>query len=205
MTSEQTGARAVRKATPADLPAIYDICRRTADAGVDATALYCDPQMPGTIWAAPYALFEPDFTFVLGDGDRPALGYVLAVPDTAAFERRLDAEWWPEARQRFAGFVPRNEAEANALRHIVSPENHIDEIVVQYPAHLHINLLPEAQGSGWGRRLIDTELAALRAAGITGVHLGVSPTNERAMGFYRRLGFTDVSRDGRVTFAMSLR
>ena len=204
MTSEQSGARAVRKATPADLPAIYDICLRTADSGVDATALYGDPHMPGTVWAAPFALFEPDFTFVLGDGERPALGYVLAVPDTVAFDKRLDAEWWPEARRRFAGFEPRNEAEVNALKHIVSPENRIDDIVAQYPAHLHINLLPEAQGGGWGRKLIETELAALRAAGVRGVHLGVSPTNERAKGFYRRLGFDDVSRDGRVIFAMSL-
>ena len=204
MTSERAYGRAVRKATPADLPAIYDICLRTADAGVDATALYGDPQMPGTVWAAPYALFAPDFTFVLGDGDRPALGYVLAVPDTAAFEDRLDAEWWPEAQKRFAGFVPRNEAEANALRHIVSPERHPDDLAADYPAHLHINLLPEAQGSGWGRRLIETELAALRAAGIKGVQLGVSPSNERAKGFYRALGFADVSRDGKVTFAMKL-
>jgi ribosomal protein S18 acetylase RimI-like enzyme len=204
MTIDHSGARAVRRATPADLPAIYDICLRTADAGVDATALYGDPQMPGIVWAAPYAVFEPDFTFVLGDGDRPALGYVLAVPDTIAFEKRLEAEWWPEARKRFADFTPRNEAEANALRHIVSPEHHGDELLAKYPAHLHINLLPEAQGSGWGRRLIDTELEALQAAGIKGVQLGVSPTNERAKGFYRRLGFTDVSRDGKVTFAMSL-
>ena len=29
-----------------------------------------------------------------------------------------------------------------------------DAIVATYPAHMHINLLPEAQGKGWGRRLI---------------------------------------------------
>jgi ribosomal protein S18 acetylase RimI-like enzyme len=203
MISEQYGARAVRLATPADLPAIYEICLRTADAGVDASHLYSDPLMPGTIWAAPYAVLEPDFAFVLGEGER-ALGYVLAVPDTAAFARRLETEWWPEARRHFAGFTPVNTTEENALRHIVSPESRSDEMLEQYPAHLHINLLPEAQGGGWGRRLIDTQLAALRNAGIKGVHLGVSPTNERAKGFYRRLGFDDISRDGRVIFAMAL-
>jgi len=204
MTSEQSGGRAVRRATPADLPAIYEICLRTADSGVDATALYADPQLPGTIWAAPYAVLEPAFAFVLGDGGRPALGYVLAVPDTAAFDRRLEAEWWPEARRRFGGLVPRNETEAVALERILNPESRVDELLEQYPAHLHINLLPEAQGGGWGRRLIEAELDALRQAGVRGVHLGVSPTNERAKGFYGRLGFTDVSRDGRVIFAMSL-
>lgn len=204
MTSEQSGGRAIRRTKPADLPAIYEICLKTADAGVDASALYSDPQMPGTIWAAPYAVLEPEFAFVLGDGDRPALGYVLAVPDTAAFDRRLEAEWWPEARRRFAGFVPRNETEVGALERILTPESRAGELLEQYPAHLHINLLPEAQGGGWGRRLIETELDALRQAGVKGVHLGVSPTNERAKGFYRALGFTDVSRDGRVIFAMSL-
>lgn len=204
MTSEQTNARSIRRATPADLPAIYDICLRTADAGVDATTLYSDAQMPGTVWAAPYAVLEPDFAFVLGNGNRPALGYVLAVPDTAAFERRLETEWWPEARRRFAGLVPRNDAEANVLRNIADPEHHPDDLLAQYPAHLHINLLPEAQGNGWGRKLIDTQLATLRAAGIKGVQLGVSPTNERAKGFYRALGFDDVSRDSKVTFAMAL-
>jgi ribosomal protein S18 acetylase RimI-like enzyme len=204
MTSEQSAGRAIRRSKPADLPAIYDICLKTADAGVDASALYSDPQMPGTIWAAPYAVLAPEFAFVLGDGDRPALGYVLAVPDTAAFDRRLEAEWWPEARRRFAGFVSRNETEAGALERILTPESRADELLEQYPAHLHINLLPEAQGGGWGRRLIETELDALRQAGVKGVHLGVSPTNERAKGFYRALGFTDVSRDGRVIFAMSL-
>ncbi len=204
MTSEQSGGRAIRRSTPADLPAIYEICLKTADAGVDGTALYSDPQMPGTVWAAPYAVLEPEFAFVLADGGGPALGYVVAASDTAAFDRRLDAEWWPEAQRRFGGFVPRNEAEANVLHHIMNPESRLEDLLEQYPAHLHINLLPEAQGGGWGRRLIETQLHALREAGIRGVHLGVSPTNERAKGFYRALGFTDVSRDGRVIFAMSL-
>lgn len=204
MTREQSGGRAIRRSKPADLPAIYEICLMTADAGVDATALYSDRQMPGTVWAAPYAVLEPDFAFVLADGEGPALGYVLAAPDTAAFDRRLDSEWWPEAQRRFAGFVPRNEIEANTLRHIMAPESHAAELLEEYPAHLHINLLPEAQGAGWGRRLIATQLDALRQAGVRGVHLGVSPSNERAKGFYRALGFTDVSRDGRVIFAMSL-
>ena len=70
---------------------------------------------------------------------------------------------------------------------------------------MHINLLPHVQASGWGRRMIDTELAALRAHGVAGVHLGVSPANEPAKGFYRHLGFEDISRDGKVIFGMRFR
>ena len=34
-----------------------------------------------------------------------------------------------------------------------------------------------------------TLFAALRDRGVSGVHLGVGPTNTRAIGFYRHLGF----------------
>src|SRR3569623_1658012 len=61
---------------------------------------------------------------------------------------------------------------------------------VDYPAHLHIIPLPEVQSGGWGRRLIETELDALRKSGAKGVQLGVSPTNIRAQGFYKHVGFT---------------
>ena len=58
-----------------------------------------------------------------------------------------------------------------------------------YPAHLHVNLLPEAQRDGWGRRLIERELDALQTAGAAMVHLGVSLKNERVVAFYEKLGF----------------
>ena len=47
----------------------------------------------------------------------------------------------------------------------------------EYPAHLHIDLLPELQGQGWGRRLIDTLVAALRERGVRGpAPRGIRPT-----------------------------
>ncbi len=194
---------AICPVTQSDIEALFDICLRTADAGNDATALYSDPHLPGYIWAAAYGVLEPASAFVLARDGR-ALGYVLAVPDTAAFSRRLEAEWWPGVRQKLAGFVPKTPHDAAALQRILQPEYHPDWLAADYPAHLHINLLPEAQSGGWGRRLIATELEALRAAGVTGVHLGVAPANERAKGFYRHLGFADLSRDGKVLYGMRL-
>jgi ribosomal protein S18 acetylase RimI-like enzyme len=37
------------------------------------------------------------------------------------------------------------------------------------------------------------------------VHFFVWPTNQRAVGFYQHLGFTMISAEGAVTFAMDLR
>jgi ribosomal protein S18 acetylase RimI-like enzyme len=38
--------------------------------------------------------------------------------------------------------------------------------------------------------------AAVAATGATGVHFGVNPANEPALGFYRHLGFEQLRVDG---------
>ena len=64
--------------------------------------------------------------------------------------------------------------------------------LAEYPAHLHIDLLPELQGQGFGRRLIDTLRAALAARGVPAVHLGMDAANTGARAFYDRLGFHEL-------------
>lgn len=202
--TEKTSALSIRRATEADMDALYEICLKTADSGKDASALYSNPKLPGYIWAAPYGKFEPDFTFLLDDGEK-AIGYVIGTPDTAAFGARLAAEWWPDIRKIVAGMQPSAPLDAGALERIANPDRPLADLHADYPAHLHINILPDAQSSGWGRRLIETQLEALKAHGAAGIHLGVSPTNEKAKGFYRHLGFEDISRDGHVIFGMKFR
>ena len=194
----------IRSAIPADMDALYEICLLTADSGVDATGLYGNPKLPGYVWAAPYGAREPSFAFLLTDGER-RLGYCIGVPDTAAFETRLDREWWPKVRAELAGFKPAAKYDEMVLGKINTPDRHDADQLVDYPAHLHINLLPEVQSGGWGRRLIETELDALRKSGAKGVQLGVSPTNIRAQGFYKHVGFTDISKPGHVTYGMKFR
>ena len=203
MTDEPRPPFAIRRAEPRDIEALYEICLLTADSGVDASALYSDRRLPGYIWSAPYGELEPDFAFVLAAGER-VLGYVVGTPDTVAFEARLERDWWPKVRQTNTSKTPQKPHDADVLRRIATPETH-DTAHEDKPAHLHINLLPEAQSGGWGRRMIDTELDALRRAGAKGVQLGVSPSNERAKGFYAHVGFTDISGPGHVTYAMKLR
>ena len=67
-----------------------------------------------------------------------------------------------------------------------------DELAARYPSHLHINLLPRLQASGHGSQLIKTLITALRRQGSRGVHLHVPRANQRAAGFYRYLGFTEL-------------
>jgi ribosomal protein S18 acetylase RimI-like enzyme len=65
-----------------------------------------------------------------------------------------------------------------------------------YPSHLHVDLLPRAQGHGYGRRMMEEVMAKLRQKGSPGAHLGVSEVNSRAFRFYQRLGFNELIRVG---------
>ena len=66
-------------------------------------------------------------------------------------------------------------------------------VLGEFPAHLHINLLPSGQGRGAGGRLVATLFDALRERSVEGVHLGVGRRNERAIGFYEHLGFRPIA------------
>ena len=83
-------------------------------------------------------------------------------------------------------------ADEELIRTIHHPHPPVPEVVEDYPSHLHIDLLPEAQGHGLGRVLIDTLGAALARSGSTGVYVGVAAVNTPALGFYRKVGFVDL-------------
>ncbi|WHO72009.1 GNAT family N-acetyltransferase [Rhizobium sp. BT03] len=193
----------IRPAIEADTDALFDICLKTANGGEDASALYSDPHLPGYIWSVPYLKFARDFAFVLVQGDRP-VGYVVGVPDTGGFDKTLEANWWPFVRREIAGLTPTRPRDADVIERIQNPRSGTTWLQDDYPAHLHINILPGLQAGGWGRKMISTELEALRNHGVAAVHLGVDPNNERARGFYRHLGFSELERDGSVAFAMRI-
>ena len=186
----------VRRYRPDDLDDLYRFCLQTADSGQDGTALFRDPQLPGNVYAAPYGLFEPSLAFVAEDAAGVG-GYVLAALDSDAFQQRLEQDWWPALRARYAEpSQHRGEAisapERRALQNIHHPFGPPREVVERFPSHLHIDLLPRVQGHGMGRRMIATLMSALRGQGSRGVHLLVGSSNQRAMGFYRHVGFTEL-------------
>lgn len=195
----------IRPYRASDLPALYEICLRTGAAGRDATELVEDRTLFGALFAAPYGVLEPEHAFVLDDGTGAAVGYVLGAIDTVAFEARCEATWWPPLRERH----PLTEGGAaldDLLIHLVHHRSVPDpQIVREHPSHLHIDLLPSAQGAGWGARLLDALYDRLTLDGSPGVHWGVSTANEPAIGFYRHLGAPELRSDGAIiTFGRSL-
>lgn len=193
--------RAAKADDTAEVDRLYEICLRTSASGDDATALFEDRRLPGDIFVGPYLRYAPDLAWVLARADQPASGYVLGVADTKSFEQTLEREWWPTLRRRHSQQPAQGDtADAWAQKWIADPPAAPTDITSEYPAHLHIDLLPEGQGGGNGRRLIDTLLRGLRERGASGVHLGVGKANTRAVGFYRRLGFEQLTEDSSTAY-----
>lgn len=179
---------AIRPYHPSDLTALYHICLGTGDAGQSAEHLYLDPDLLGHYYAAPYAVLEPELSFVLTHNGVPC-GYVLAAQDTATFGKRCETEWFPPLRTRYPLPVAEiHSPDAQMIRNLHRGHRQVNEFP-EYPAHLHIDILPAGQSSGWGRRLIETLAAQLRTLGAPGVYLGVGGRNTRAIGFYEHVGF----------------
>jgi ribosomal protein S18 acetylase RimI-like enzyme len=172
---------------PSDLPMLYRICLLTGDSGQDATHLYKDLDLLGHLYVAPYALFGPDLCFMLTHLQQPC-GYVLGTKNTVFFREQCEAQWFPALRERYA-LPPESDTskDATLIRHIHL--GYRNRLHPNYPAHLHIDLLPVAQGKGWGRNMMNTFLNKLRELNIPGVELGVGKRNTNAIGFYEALGF----------------
>lgn len=179
----------IRAYRASDRDALYRVCVQTADRGGDASPLHRDLSLTGAVWVGPYLEREPELASVLDDG-AGAQGYVIGALDTLAFERWRDTQWMPRLRELHPAdeFEPgtRDAALVTLIHH---PMTAPLEVSSRYPSHLHIDLLPRWQSGGWGRLLIERLFRQLTDRGSSGVFLGVNPDNERAVGFYRHLGF----------------
>ena len=183
----------IRPYRPEDRDAVYDICIRTGYEGGDARGVYRDHDLLPDMFAGPYTVLEPDLAFVLDDGGR-AVGYVVGTSDTPRFVRDFRERWLPTVAARH----PKPEAEPSTLEEsmtalLYTPEHMLAPEAADYPAHLHIDLLPEYQGRGFGRQLLNTLFAALAEAGVERVHLVMAKGNTGARAFYDRMGFHEIA------------
>jgi len=188
----------IRPVEPADLEACYAISLATGFEGGDAAHLYRDPKLMGHIYVAPYARLEPALALVVEDGDGVA-GFAVGTADTAAWETRLEREWWPALRERYAdpADVPADERTPDQRRAIMihHPVKTPADVTARFPAHLHMNLLPRLQRRGIGSALLG---AWLERVGACDLHVGVNRANLGGARFWAARGFADLVVPGRT-------
>lgn len=186
----------IRDYKETDLPYLYEICLKTGDNGKDASELYNDPYVLGQYYAAPYAFFEKDCVLILEGtyhGIQRPLGYILGTSDTINYTDWFNRHWRPAAQGLYGGTEGCKSPAEQATRKLFVRDLICPPWAETYPGHIHIDLLPQAQGGGWGRKLMDALSERFAEKGCRGFHLGVSGTNTGAIAFYRRYGMTEIA------------
>jgi GNAT superfamily N-acetyltransferase len=154
--------------------------------------------MMGHIYLGPYALLEPALALVVEDGEGVA-GFAIGTADTMAWEERLEREWWPSLRERYAdpADVPPEERTPDQRRAFMihHPAKTPSAVAGEYPAHLHVNLLPRMQRRGIGSELLGAWLAKI---GAQAVHVGVNRANSGGVRFWAARGFEELPVPGRT-------
>jgi GNAT superfamily N-acetyltransferase len=179
-----------------DVDALYAISLATADAGADASPLYQDKHLVGAIYSVPYATLDPDLVVMAADEEGVA-GFVLGAVDTVSWEARLEQIWWPQLRRRYPAPDPEARGswtpDQRRMSMIHHPERAPIQVVREFPAHLHLNLLPRHQGRGVGTQLFHAWLRLANGRGASATHVGVNRANARAMAFWSKMGFRSIT------------
>jgi len=183
----------VRPYRPSDRPAVRRICVETGYLGDPVQWQWRDERSFADLFCGWYTDHAPQTAWVAVRAGR-VVGYLLGCADSTAVPDPVRA-LVPQVLRR--GLLVRPGTAAVLWRGLADgvslmrrgdglPEPVLDE---RWPAHLHIDLLPVARGSGVGARLVRTWLDHLRREGVAGCHLETMAENTAAIGFFERQGF----------------
>jgi GNAT superfamily N-acetyltransferase len=181
----------VRRYAEADRAQLLALSGRAGE-GAPTASLWGHEESAAAVYLTPYLDFEPESVFVAVVDGEPA-GYLAgslgtAVPSESArmdrairehrlFLRRGPALFFARSLLDMAGAALRRQPTAGEL----------DD--PRWPAHLHINLLPRARGTGAAAALMERWLDRLRDTGTPGCYLQTLVENARAVRFFERMGF----------------
>ena len=136
---------------------------------------------------------EPDNCFVAVDENDRAVGYILCAENYDNYKNVFRKEYLT----RFRKYEFINKATAVISTLIQSAHKK------EYPAHMHIDILPEYQRMGLGHKLMDALCANLKEKEIKGVCLTTWSKNKKGCNFYKKYGFTLLeTKAGTAVFAL---
>ncbi len=194
----------IRNYKEKDKNKIAEICLLTGYSGEDASKFFKHKELLAEFYALPYLEHEPEICFVATINDE-AIGYIIGTKDSVAFGKWAEENWFPPLRKKY----PLNTDYATDF------EKRIIELIhegykpkpelLDYPAHLHIDILPLAQGQGVGKRLIQTFTNKLKELNVPALHLEVGKRNTNAVSFYKKVGFHIIHEyEFSIAFGMKL-
>jgi ribosomal protein S18 acetylase RimI-like enzyme len=184
-------AFAIRPYRRADREAVRDVCWQTAYLGSPIDFLYQDRESWADLFTSYYTDAEPESAWVVVAPDQRVVGYLLGCVDT----RRATSEWRIALRHHVTRFLWARPGTAafwwrlfrDRIRAAGRAGTPVD--LVRFPAHTHIDLLPEARACGVATRLFEAWHARLEQLGVPGVHCQILAANVRVTALLTRLGY----------------
>ena len=193
----------IRNFHSSDLFQLYQICLQTGANGEDATGLV-EPELLGHLYAAPYAIREPELCYVVTVSGWP-MGYILGTANTPEFNRWAEVHWWPDVRRKYPIAGAKDARQRAIIELLHRPAKPVPSYCREYPAQLHMDLLKPVQSGGHGSRLMEKFLTTLSHQNVVGVHLEVSKGNQRAAAWYPRFGFEVIEESkSRLVYGLKL-
>jgi GNAT superfamily N-acetyltransferase len=153
------------------------------------------------LWYKAYVYLTPDTCFVLDDGTGRVVGYCIGTADTTAFAHRWRTVFAPVVDPVL---VPSLDVQTNdplmerddvkSFRSAIYDANCSmlrawPQMLQQYPAHMHMVILPEYQRRGYGTMLIEIFFQIVKSQGANGVHVDTVVHNVIGRLFYSKNGF----------------
>lgn len=198
---------------------INEACCRTGDGGKEIAP----ERWPffQKIWVSPYERFCSNEAYLLEkkEGDQfEKIGYLTGCFSTHSLKIKKQKHLDRDLFRALSGEIQKRNLSGDEKRfynrHLkitIDPERSfgylfLKKLYEDYPAHLHMNLLEGARGSGGGSKLFQLYRADLFASKIKGLHLfcGAGP-----LSFYQREGMKILKqiefRPGVNVFAMGLK
>ncbi len=186
-------AAIIRTFAASDRERLYELFAR---AGADSPSgeLWGHAASERAVYLDPYIELEPE-SVLLAEIGGELVGYLTGCLDSAKLpseDQRLeraivDHHLW--RRPRAAPFFMRAGTDllwARIRREATAAGEFSDP---RWPAHLHINVAPEARGTGAADGLMLGWFDRLDQAGSPGCHLQTLVENTRAVRFFERMGF----------------
>jgi hypothetical protein len=229
VAERENGKYIVRNVDPSnqqDVLGCYHVCLATGDFGGDGEPFYResendgDPYALGRVYVGPYIRFESDFGIALentlNNNNNKICGYSFGCLDTRPFfEEKFEKNWRPHLVKAFPAEEGKKSSSNNnspsrtqQMYSVYRDFKFMEQLnackidLEKYPSHLHIDLLEEVRGIGIGRTMLEEVMRRLKEKGSRGVHLCMAASNDKAHGFYLKLGFEDLAKsaDGNDLF-----
>ena len=191
----------IRSFKNSDIQGILKICYRTGYMGesLHNRDIFNDVKLFGYLFCIYYPYYEPDNVFLAVDQNDKIVGYIMGTDNSKKQEDMFKRKMVLKIAIRALLYTSWKYRESfKALMFFIknlSLKSQPKNLYKEYPAHLHMNVLPEYQHMGIGSKLINVFEKHIKEKGVQGIHLRTSNNNIKALPFYEKKGYVIMHKD----------